>query len=197
MTQVSALRVDVQRLSQAKRSAEARALAAENAAQQCQQEVAALRVLTASMLAQPHSAPFQDLEGTESAKPGFTGEGSNSVVDTLTQQQGSRVRCLGSESVHLQQDSKCEAMRCNAKQCNAMQCNANTNLLHQCVSPQLSSACCCCCVESSLLVGVDLTYLRLLDTSTYLRLLHTPTALQHLQFPNQISDGASCTVGQY
>lgn len=91
LTQVSALRVDVQRLAQGKRSAEARALAAESAAQQCQQEVAALRVLTASMLAQPHPGPFQDLEGTESAKPGFTGEGSNSVVDTLTQQQGSRV----------------------------------------------------------------------------------------------------------
>jgi len=169
VTQVSALRVDVQRLSQAKRSAEARALAAENAAQQCQQEVAALRVLTASMLAQPHSAPFQDLEGTESAKPGFTGEGSNSVLDSLTQQQGSRVRCLG------QRVCIC------SKTANAKQCNANANLLHQCVSPQMSSACCCCCVESSLLVGVDLTYLRLLDTSTYLRLLHTPTALQHLQ----------------
>lgn len=92
--QVSALRVDVQRLSHGKRSAEARAVAAENAAQQCQQELAALRMLTASMLAQPHGAPFQELEGTESAKPGFTGEGSNSVVDTLTQQQGSRVSML-------------------------------------------------------------------------------------------------------
>ena len=102
LPQVSALRVDVQRLSQGKRSAEARALAAETAAQQCQQEVAALRVLTASMLAQPHSATCPDLEGTESAKPGFTGEGSNSVVDTLTQQQGSRVRWLASpEAVHL------------------------------------------------------------------------------------------------
>ncbi len=116
VTQVSALRVDVQRLSQGKRSAEARALAAETAAQQCQQEVAALRVLTASMLAQPHTGPpFQDLEGTESAKPGFTGEGSNSVVDTLTQQQGSRVRWLATpEAVHLQQDSKCNATHCNA-----------------------------------------------------------------------------------
>lgn len=104
-TQVSALRVDVQRLSQGKRSAEARALAAETAAQQCQQEVAAMRVLTASMLAQPHTGPFQDLEGTESAKPGFTGEGSNSVVDTLTQQQGSRVRWLATpEAVRVQQD---------------------------------------------------------------------------------------------
>lgn len=115
LTQVSALRVDVQRLSQGKRSAEARAQAAETAAQQCQQEVAALRVLTASMLAQPHPGPFHDLEGTESAKPGFTGEASNSVVDTLTQQQGSRVRWLaGPEAVHLQQDSKCNA--------NTMQC---------------------------------------------------------------------------
>ncbi|KAL0024665.1 hypothetical protein WJX77_006897 [Trebouxia sp. C0004] len=101
LTQVSALRVDVQRLSQGKRSAEARALAAENAAQQCRQEVAALRVLTASMLAQPPSAPFQELEGTESAKPGFTGEGSNSVVDTLTQQQGSRVTDEGPTSGNL------------------------------------------------------------------------------------------------
>ncbi|KAA6423111.1 MAG: hypothetical protein FRX49_07098 [Trebouxia sp. A1-2] len=98
LTQVSALRVDVQRLSQGKRSAEARAQAAETAAQQCQQEVAALRVLTASMLAQPHPGPFHDLEGTESAKPGFTGEASNSVVDTLTQQQGSRVTDEGPAS---------------------------------------------------------------------------------------------------
>jgi len=144
VTQVSALRVDVQRLTQGKRSAEARALAAENAAQQCQQEVAALRVLTASMLAQPHTGPFQDLEGTESAKPGFTGEGSNSVVDTLTQQQGSRVRWLATpEAVHLQQDSQCNAMPCHAMPCNAMQCNTNADLLHQCVSPHMSSACCC------------------------------------------------------
>ena len=112
---MSALRVDVQRLAQGKRSAEARALAAESAAQQCQQEVAALRVLTASMLAQPHPGPFQHLEGTESAKPGFTGEGSNSVVDTLTQQQGSRVRCPATpHTVHLQQDSKCKATCCIA-----------------------------------------------------------------------------------
>ena len=91
LLQVSALRVDIQRLSHGKRSCEARALAAENAAQQCQQELAALRMLTASMIAQPHLAPFQELEGTESAKPGFPGEGSNSVVDVQTQQQGSRV----------------------------------------------------------------------------------------------------------
>lgn len=122
MTQVSALRVDVQRLSQAKRSAEARALAAENAAQQCQQEVAALRVLTASMLAQPHSAPFQDLEGTESAKPGFTGEGSNSVLDSLTQQQGSRVRCLGQRVCICSKTAN--AKQCDAMQSNAMPCNA-------------------------------------------------------------------------
>ena len=51
---MSALRVDVQRLNHAKRSAEARAVAAENAAQQWQQELAALKMLTASMLAQPH-----------------------------------------------------------------------------------------------------------------------------------------------
>lgn len=91
LLQVSALRVDIQRLTHGKRSSEARALAAENAAQQCQQELAALRMLTASMIAQPHLAPFQELEGTESAKPGFPGEGSNSVVDVQTQQQGSRV----------------------------------------------------------------------------------------------------------
>ena len=95
---MSALRVDVQRLTHGKRAAEARAAAAEASVQQCQQELAGLRMLTASMLAQPQPAgatlpgPFQELEGTESAKPGFTGEGSNSVVDTLTNhQQGSRV----------------------------------------------------------------------------------------------------------
>lgn len=95
--QISALRVDVQRLSQGKQSAEARTAAAEATAQQCQQELAALRMLTASMLsqAQPPGAPpglaFPELEGVESAKPGVTGEASNSVVDTLTQQQASRV----------------------------------------------------------------------------------------------------------
>ena len=97
VVQVSALRVDVQRLSQGKQYAEARAAAAEATAQQCQQELAALRMLTASMLSQPpppggaSAVAFQELEGTESAKPGFTGEGSNSVVDTVTQQQASRV----------------------------------------------------------------------------------------------------------
>ena len=89
--------MDVQRLTHGKRAAEARAAASEATAHQCQQELAALRMLTASMLAQPQTAgavatgPFRELEGTESAKPGFTGEGSNSVVDTFTQQQGSRV----------------------------------------------------------------------------------------------------------
>lgn len=99
--------MDVQRLTHSKNAAntrtfaaEARAAAAEAAAQQCQEELAGLRMLTASMLAQPQAAganlagPFQELEATESAKPGFTGEGSNSVLDTLTQQQGSRVSML-------------------------------------------------------------------------------------------------------
>ena len=96
---MSALRVDVQRLNHAKRSAEARAMAAENAAQQWQQELAALKMLTASMLAQPHGAeggagPLPELEGTESAKPGSTVQASNSVVDTLTQHKGSCVRAI-------------------------------------------------------------------------------------------------------
>lgn len=89
----------MQRLNHAKRSAEARAVAAENAAQQWQQELAALKMLTASMLAQPHGGegggaggPLQELEGTESAKPGSTMQASNSVVDTLTQQKSSCVR---------------------------------------------------------------------------------------------------------
>ena len=74
-------------------------MAAENAAQQWQQELAALKMLTASMLAQPHggegvAGPLQDLEGTESAKPGLTVQASNSAVDTLTQQKGSCVRVI-------------------------------------------------------------------------------------------------------
>ena len=90
---MSALRADVVRLTHGKRGAEARAVAAETAAQQCQQELAALKMLTASMLAHPHppGAAFPELEGTESVKPGCTVQASNSVVDTLTQQQGSRV----------------------------------------------------------------------------------------------------------
>lgn len=88
-------------MTHGKRAAEACAAAAEANAQQCQQELAGLRMLTASMLAQPQAATsnlagtFPELEGTESAKPGFTGEGSNSVVDTLTHQQGSRVSSCG------------------------------------------------------------------------------------------------------
>ena len=38
--------------------------------------------------------PLQELEGTESAKPGSTMQASNSVVDTLTQQKSSCVRAL-------------------------------------------------------------------------------------------------------
>ena len=90
---MSALRADVQRLAHSKHKAEARAVAAETAAQQCQQELAALKMLTASMLAHPHpqATALQELEGTESAKPGSMAQASNSVVETLTQQQGSRV----------------------------------------------------------------------------------------------------------
>lgn len=89
----------MQRLNHGKRSAEARAVAAENAAQQLQQELAALKMLTASMLAQPQggqggAGPLTELEGTESAKPGSTMQASNSVVDTLTQQKGSCVRVI-------------------------------------------------------------------------------------------------------
>ena len=102
--QVSALKMDVQRLSQGKRNAEARAAAAETAAQQCQQELAAFRVLTATMWAHPQPPPQPHLnpqvagatpqgqgsEGVDSGKPAWTaGEGSNSVVEGLTQQQGS------------------------------------------------------------------------------------------------------------
>lgn len=92
--QVSALRVDVQRLNHGKRTAEARAVAAENAAQHAQHELAALKMLTASMLGQPHGGaggPFQEPESIESVKPGSTLQTSSSVVDTLTQQRGSCV----------------------------------------------------------------------------------------------------------
>ncbi|KAL3150604.1 hypothetical protein ABBQ32_000411 [Trebouxia sp. C0010 RCD-2024] len=92
LTQVSALRVDVQRLNHGKRTAEARAVAAENAAQHAQHELAALKMLTASMLGQPHGGaggPFQEPESIESVKPGSTLQTSSSVVDTLTQQRGS------------------------------------------------------------------------------------------------------------
>lgn len=100
--QVSALRVDVQRLNHGKRSAEARAVAAESAAQHAQHELAALKMLTASMLAQPQGAaggPFQELESIESVKPGSTVQASSSVVDTLTQQKGSS--CVRPPAVHL------------------------------------------------------------------------------------------------
>ena len=74
-------------------------MAAENAAQQWQQELAALKMLTASMLAQPQGGqggarPLPELEGSESAKPGSTVQASNSVVDALTQQKGSCVRLI-------------------------------------------------------------------------------------------------------
>ena len=90
----------MQRLSHSKQKAEVRAVAAENAVQQYQQELAALKMLTASMLAhsnphpQPQGGALQELEGTESAKPGSMAQASNSVVETLTQQQGSRVSGL-------------------------------------------------------------------------------------------------------
>lgn len=93
--QVSALRVDVQRLNHGKRSAEVRAVAAENAAQHAQHELAALKMLTASMLGQAHggaAGPFQEPESIESVKAGSTLQTSSSVVDTLTQQRGSCVR---------------------------------------------------------------------------------------------------------
>ena len=85
----------MQRLNHGKRSAEARAVAAENAAQHAQHELAALKMLTASMLAQTHGGaanPYQELESIESVKPGSTLQASSSVVDTLTQQKGSSVR---------------------------------------------------------------------------------------------------------
>ena len=123
---MSALRVDVQRLNHGKRSAEARAVAAETAAQQWQQELAALKMLTASMLAQPQphgveggAGLLQQLEGTESAKPGSTVQASNSVVDTVTQQKGSCVRiitaplaCCAFSDVHVPREQPCMQCSC-------------------------------------------------------------------------------------
>ena len=96
----------MQRLNHGKRSAEARAVAAENAAQQWQQELAALKMLTASMLAQPHGAagpggPLAEVEGTESAKHASTVQASNSAVDTLTQQKGSCVSTPSGQSCYM------------------------------------------------------------------------------------------------